>query len=144
VHGLWLMAHGSVCLVANVCVHRQAQYVSPLGPFSLVSLLGAFFFGMNPWGLFLAVPQGVIPSFLLLGSMERAHSEGAGLAAHASTGCSIPASHQATRCSKDPGSLSLQPCPALLLSNTQCLTLIAHASEPFCQLLLPSRLRVVP
>jgi len=29
----------------------------------LVSTLGACFFGMKPWGLFLSVPKGVIPSF---------------------------------------------------------------------------------
>ncbi len=87
-------------------------------------MLGAFLGGMNPWGLFQSVPQRVIPSFLVLGCMERALSEGAGLAAYASTGCSIPTSHQANRCDKDPGSLLLQPCPAIILSNTQCLALI--------------------
>jgi len=71
------------------------------------------------------VPNGVTPSVLLLGGLERAHSEGAGLAAHASTGCSIPASHQAKRCSTDPGSLLLQPCPTIMLPNAQCMTLIA-------------------
>lgn len=59
----WPKAHGSVCVVANVHINRQAQHISPMRPFSLVSTLGACFFGMKPWARFLSVPKGVIPSF---------------------------------------------------------------------------------
>ena len=39
-HTLWLMAHGSMFLVADVRVNRQAQYISPLGPFPISAKRG--------------------------------------------------------------------------------------------------------
>lgn len=80
-------------------------------PFPFISF-HPFAFQLPCHSMSFLVPKRVTSSLLFLGGMERAHSEGAGLAAHASTGCSIPRSHQANRCSKDPGSLLLQPCPA--------------------------------